>query len=114
MHEAVHRHLLVLNGQGFDGQPQVIQMIEVRRQFGRFLQADLVLARRAGHSFDALQHGVQNRPCEVRFRVRQLLLVVRACRLAEGQISLAFQVTDQYGSLPGGPVLQEVAGQDGD
>lgn len=89
-------------------------MIEVRRQFGRFLQADLVLARRAGHPFDALQHGVEDRPCEVGFRVRQLFLVVCASSLAQGKVSLPLQVTDQDRPLPRWSVLQEVAGQDGD
>jgi hypothetical protein len=92
----------------------MVQVIEVRRQFCRFLQADLVLARRAGHPFDALQHGVEDRPCEVGFRVRQLRLVVRAGSLAQGKVSLSLQVTDQDRPLPRWSVLQEVAGKDRD
>lgn len=89
----------------------MVQVIEVRRQFCRFLQADLVLARRAGHPFDALQHGVQDRPCEVGFRVRQARWIVRACRLGQGQEPFAFQVFYEDTLLPRRPVLNEEPGQ---
>ena len=114
MHEPIHGDLLIVNGQALNRQPQIVQVIEVRCHFSRLLQADLVLARRAGHPLNALQHGVQDRPCEVCLGVRQLRLVVRARRLAQGKISLAFQVTDQDRPLPCWSVLQEVSGKDRD
>jgi hypothetical protein len=37
VHEPIHGNLLIVNGQALNRQPQIVQVIEVRCQFGRFL-----------------------------------------------------------------------------
>lgn len=87
-------------------------MIELWCEIGRLLQADLGHPRLAGSTFDVLQHGVQNRPGEVRLGVGQACLVIRPCCLAQGKVPLALQVCDVHRPLPVRPVLQEVLGED--
>jgi hypothetical protein len=82
MHEPVGGHLPVVLRQGFDGQPEVIQFVVFRHLIRRVGQCDAVLSRRAGGFLNPLQHRVQDRPCEVRFRVGQSLRIVRAGSLA--------------------------------
>lgn len=83
-------------------------MIELRQHVGRLLQTDLVQAGLAGRTFDVLQHGVQDSPSEVRFRVRQAGLVVGASRLAQGKIPFPLQVSEVHRPLPVRTVLQKV------
>ena len=55
-----------------------------------------------------LQHGVEDRPGEVRLGVGQAGLIVRAGSLAQGEVSLPLQVREIDRPLPVRPVLQEV------
>ena len=55
-----------------------------------------------------LQHGVENRPGEVRLGVGQPALIVRAGSLAQGEVSLTLQVCKVDRPLPVRAVLQEV------
>lgn len=66
----------------------------------RLLQADLPIARLAGHLADGSAHGIKTGACEVRARVGQPGLVIRACGFDDGQIAIGLQVLHVHGALP--------------
>ena len=110
-HEPISGHCPVVCGQLVNRQPKVIDVIELWCEIGRLLQADLGHPRLAGSTFDVLQHGVEDRPGEVRLGVGQACLVVCPCCLAQGKVTLALQVCDVHRPLPVRSVLQEVLGE---
>lgn len=85
--EPVGGDLLVICREIVYRQTQVIQVVELWEEIGRLLQTDLRNPRLASGTFDVLQHRIQDGPSEVRFRVRQSRLVVRAGRLAQSKVT---------------------------
>jgi hypothetical protein len=59
-----------------DGQPDVVNVIELWQQVGRFLQCDADLPWLAGQLLYRLVHAVQYSPCEVSLGVGQSLGVI--------------------------------------
>lgn len=86
-------------------------MLRDREQMLGLHQAHLPLAWLAGGPLDPLVHGVHDRPSEVRLWVRQLLLVVRARRLGQGEESLGLEVREENATLPGRAGLNKKLGQ---
>jgi hypothetical protein len=105
--ESVRGQLLVFGRQVLDRQPQVVWILQHRQQVFRLLQADLPLARLAGGFLDRLVHGVQTGAGEVRLGVGQLLRIIGAGSLGEGEESFPLQVWNQHALLPRRPVLNK-------
>ena len=89
-------HLLVFFGQVLNRQPEVVRVLKQWQHVLCFLQADLPIARLAGHLLDRLVHAVHYRTGEVCLGIRQSLLVVRASCLGEGEEPFPFQVWEQH------------------
>jgi hypothetical protein len=87
--EPVLGQVLLVLGQVFDGQLQIVRVIEHRHQVARLLEADLLQARLARGLLNALEHAVQNRPSEVSLGVGEPGWIVRARSLAQGEESIS-------------------------
>lgn len=114
LHEPVGGDGPVLFGQRLNRQPQVIQLVVVWAQVGRFLQADLVFGGLSCRPLYVLQHAVENGAGEVSLGVGKPGLVVCAGSFGKRQIPFAFQVINVHRPLPMRSVLQEISGEYGD
>jgi hypothetical protein len=88
LYESVDRHLLVPLGHPGDGVLEVVDGVLLDQVRLSVLHGD-TLARRPGEPADALQHGVEDRPCEVLLGVRKPRRIVRAGSPTQGQEALA-------------------------
>jgi hypothetical protein len=73
-------------------QSDVIQMVELWQQVGRFFQRDAYVARLTAQLLDLLVHRIEAGPCEVRLGVGQSLGIIGASRFADGEVAFALQV----------------------
>jgi hypothetical protein len=112
MAEAVGRQLCFF-AQVFDRQPQIIRLVGDAERLARLFDAHAPLSRGAGGTFDVLVHAVQNAARKVRLRIGQAFWIVGPGRLADGEVTLTFQVFHQKTALPSGPVLNKELGEHG-
>lgn len=102
-------HHLITQRHAFDGILDVINSVLVRGCGLSNGHAD-PLPGRAGEPLDGLELCVEDRQCEVPFRIGQAGRIVGLRRPAQGQVALALHVRQQRITLPGRATLEEVPG----
>jgi hypothetical protein len=110
--ESIHRDLSLPVWQIGNRQCQIVRCVVQGREFCRLGETDLLLARRSGCLADVLQHGVEDRPSEVRLGIGQAGRIVRAGSLDQGEIPLTLQVFHVHRTLPLRTLRHKVPGED--